>query len=195
MTIDEAKKIIDDFHNSITDLRPDSIVQSIEDLPCTSGRIKYAHFVYGEYLTQNFESKGKTFEESIAYLDKAFNVLKESYGIIDSFFVENSEQVNIKYREYLENLKRGMITEFSIPNPFGEIMPVMEFHNFLGESFFIKHKENIFNKNLLNTSAYHFLNKQLKEEKDIKKLIDLANTAKTRTVDFPGRKSNEESIK
>jgi len=53
MTPSEAEKIIEEFHNSITDLRPGEIVQSTDELPCTRARIKHAHFVYGEYIIKN----------------------------------------------------------------------------------------------------------------------------------------------
>jgi hypothetical protein len=41
MTPIEAKIIIEKYHLSIKDLRPNAIVQSSKELPCTSARIKY----------------------------------------------------------------------------------------------------------------------------------------------------------
>jgi len=50
MTPLDAENIIKMCHNSIKDLRPNFIVQPQSDLPYVKGRIKYAHFVYGEEL-------------------------------------------------------------------------------------------------------------------------------------------------
>ena len=53
MTPIEAEKIIGDFHKSIKDSRPNGIIQFNKELPYTSAKIKYAHFVYGEELVKS----------------------------------------------------------------------------------------------------------------------------------------------
>ena len=183
MTLTEAEKIIDKFHKSINDLRPDTIVQSKKELPYTSARIKYAHFVYGEELVKRVQITEKILQE-----------IQESYGIIDSLFSEDPEPINIKYREYLEGLRDGIITDFRMPNPFGECEPALEFHNFLGECWFLEHHANLFIDNPLGAFIYETVRNKATKEKDIKLLIEIANTAKTRSVDFPDKKTNEESI-
>ena len=93
MTSIEAEKIIEKFHQAIKDLRPNAVAQSSKELPYTSARIKYAHFVYGEGLIKNFSLS----EENLQWI-------MESYGIIDAFFIEDPEPINVKYKEYLERL-------------------------------------------------------------------------------------------
>ena len=195
MTIEEAKNIIERFHNSIKDLRPNTIVQSSNELPYTYSRIKYAHFINAEYLVKDgFYIKGKTPEEMLENFNKNYTELMESYGIINSFFLEDPEPINSKYREYLEGLKNGIITDFRMPNPFGEINPVNEIHNFIGECWFLEHHSNVFNDAPLGAFMYDGLRNKAIKEKDVKLLIKITNTAKTRNVIFPSRKSNEESI-
>jgi ribosome biogenesis protein Nip4 len=111
MTVNEAEKIIEKFHQSIRDLRPDAIVQSNKALPYTSATIKYAHFVYGEDLIKNFvKISGKTPEELEIFFSKKYNELMESYGIIDSLFREDSEDINTKYKEFLKCLKKALLS-------------------------------------------------------------------------------------
>jgi len=92
MTHTEAKEIIEKFHQSIRDLRPDAIVQSTKELPYTSARIKYAHFVYGEhFIKDGFYAEAKTKEtkeEMLKSFEKKYQELMESYGLIDSLFNE-----------------------------------------------------------------------------------------------------------
>jgi hypothetical protein len=179
----EAKKIIDDFHKAIKDLRPEAIVQSNEDLPYGSGKIKFAHFVYGEELVKRAKITEEILQE-----------LHESYGLINSFFNEESDAINTKYREYLEGLESGIITDFRMPNPFGECESVMEYYNFLGETWFYEYRTQLLSNNLLGAFAYDGLRNTATVEKDIKTLIGLVNSAKTRKVIFPGKKTNEESV-
>jgi len=183
MTPIEAEKIIEKFHKSINDLRPNAIVQSSKELPWTSSRIKYAHFVYGEELIKN-----------VKITEEILQKMLESYGIIDSFFSEDPEPINVKYEEYVVGLKNGIITDFRLPNPFGECEPVNEFHNFLGECWFLEHHTNLFKNSPLGAFIYDGVRNKAIKEKDIKLLIEIMNTAKTRSVVFPGRKTNEESM-
>ncbi|MDE2227218.1 MAG: hypothetical protein KGJ89_04660, partial [Patescibacteria group bacterium] len=100
MTPIEAEKIIETFHQSIMDLRPNAIVQSAKELPYTSARIKFAHFIYGEHLIKNgFYIEGKTPEETSQLFEKKYQELMESYGLIDSLFSEEPEPINIEYRK------------------------------------------------------------------------------------------------
>src|SRR3989344_1998741 len=125
MTFDEARTILTDYWGIFKDLRPKEIVQSNKVLKCTSARIKFAHFVFGEHLVKTDQ------------LDKViFKVLMESYGLIKSLFSERAEEINQSYREHLEGLKNEFITEFRIPNPFGECAEVNEYFNFIGECLF-----------------------------------------------------------
>ncbi len=183
MTTAEAERIIKQFHNSIEDLRPIAVVQPKEKLPHTPAKIKYAHFIYGEELIKTAKIAERILQE-----------IMESYGIIDSFFREDHEKINIKYKEYLNGLKNGIITDFHMPNPFGEIAPVNEFHNFLGELWFNEHNTDLFTGNALGAFIYDELRNKATKEKNLKLLIDIVNTSLTRAVDFPGKKSNAESI-
>jgi hypothetical protein len=195
MTVNEAEKIIEKFHQSIRDLRPDAIVQSNKALPYTSATIKYAHFVYGEDLIKNFvKISGKTPEELEIFFSKKYNELMESYGIIDSLFREDSEDINTKYKEFLKCLKKGVISNFRIPNPFGECEPVNEYRNFIGENWFLAHHTNLFNdKSPLGAFVCDALRKKAINENNVKLLIEITNTALTRSVDFPGKKDNDNS--
>ncbi len=183
MTLDEARKIIDDFHNSIKDLRPIAIVQSSKELPYTSARIKYAHFIYGEELVKQTK-----------ITEGVLQNIQESYGIIDSFFSEDWELINIKYREYLDGLRNGIITDFRMPNPFGECESVLEFHNFLGECWFLKHHTDLFTGNALGAFIYDGVRNKATSEKGVESLIEIVNTSLTRSVHYPRKKSKAESV-
>jgi hypothetical protein len=183
MTPIEAKKIIENYHKSIKDMRPDAIVQSSNNLPYVPGRIKYAHFVYGEELIKLVKITEEILQEML-----------ESYGIINSFFHEDPEPINIKYREYLEGLRNGVITDFRMPNPFGECEPVNEFYNFLGECWFREHHTDLLSGNALGAFIYDGVRDKATKEKDIKTLIEIVNTSLTRAVRYPGKKSNAESV-
>ena len=183
MTPIEAKIIIDNFHKSIKDLRPNAIVQSSKELPYTYARIKYAHFVYGEEIVKHAKITEEILQEML-----------ESYGIIESFFSEDPEPINTRYREYLEGLRNGRITDFRMPNPFGECKPVNEYHNFLGECWFYGYHTDLFTGNALGAFIYDGVRNKATKEKDIKELIKIVNTSLTRAVRYPGKKSNAESI-
>ena len=188
MTSDEAKKIIEKFHQSVKDLRPDAIVQDSKNIPYTSARIKYAHFICGEDLIENIIQTKKEPEEISKFFEKKHQELMESYGIIDSLFSEDAEPINKKYIEYIKGLGNGIITDFRMPNPFGEIEPVNEFHNFLGECWFIKHHTSIFNDAPLGAFIYNGARNKATQEKDIKTLKEIAETDITRAVYYPGKK-------
>ena len=183
MTSIEAEKIIENFHKSIKDLRPNAIVQSSKELPYTYARIKYAHFVYGEETVKHVKITEEILQEML-----------ESYGIINSFFSEDPEPINTRYREYLEGLRNGIITDFRMPNPFGECRPVNEYHNFLGEYWFHEYHTDLFTGNALGAFIYEGVRNKATKEKDIKLLIEIVNTSLTRAVRYPGKKSNAESV-
>lgn len=195
MTPLQAEEILNNYWRSIKDSRPNAIVQSSKELPYTSARIKFAHFIYGEHLiTGGFYIKGKSPEEMSKLFEKNYQKLMESYGLIDSLFSEDPDPINIEYKKYLEGLRSGIITNFRMPNPFGECEPVNEYHNFIGECWFSEHHTNLFVDSPLGAFIYDGIRNKAIKEKDIKLLIEIVNTSKTRNVIFPGRKTNEESI-
>ena len=195
MTSEESKIIIEKFHQSIRDLRPDAIVQSTKNLPYTSARIKFAHFVYGEYLVKDgLYTKGKSQEEILKSFEKSYQELMESYGLIDSLFNEEPEPINAAYKKYLEGLRNGTITDFRLPNPFGECEPVNEYHNFIGECWFLEHRTNLFSDNPLGAFIYEGVRNKAIKEQDIKTLIDIVNTGLTRSVDYPEKTNSNKFI-
>jgi hypothetical protein len=185
LTALEAEKILEDFRKTIKDLRPNSIVQSVKNLPYEKGKIKYAHFFYGEHIVK----------ENIITKEMGI-MLSESYGIVDSFFVEDPESINIKYREYIAGLKSGVITDFVMPNPFGECEPVLEFINFLNECLFKLGKGDMYTykDGPLHTFVYNAGQKAAHKEKDLKFCIELANSRLTRTLPILDQKSDKELI-
>ncbi|MCH7974145.1 MAG: hypothetical protein IH949_09715 [Bacteroidetes bacterium] len=188
MTSIEAEKIIENYHNSIKDLRPVSIVQPESDLPYVKGWIRYAHFVYGEELIkQNILSK------DIA------EMLIESYSLLDEYFVEEPKPVNEQYREFISGLKKGTIFDFYMPNPFGNTLQALEYLNFLGERLIKLDRDYILKDDkgediLLPAYIYKGLYDKALKEKDLNLCIEMVNTRLTRAVHFPGEKSNAESI-
>lgn len=198
MTHTEAKEIIEKFHQSIRDLRPDAIVQSTKELPCTSARIKYAHFVYGEhFIKDGFYAEAKTKEtkeEMLKSIEKKYQELMESYGLIDSLFNEEPEPINAEYKKYLAGLKNGIITDFRLPNPFGECEPVNEYHNFIGECWFLEHRTNLFSDAPLGAFIYEGVRTKATKEPDVKTLIEIVNTGLTRSVDCPGKTASNKLI-
>jgi hypothetical protein len=198
MTHTEAKEIIEKFHQSIRDLRPDAIVQSTKELPYTSARIKYAHFVYGEhFIKDGFYAEAKTKEtkeEMLKSFEKKYQELMESYGLIDSLFNEEPESINKEYKKYLEGLKNGIITDFRLPNPFGECEPVNEYRNFIGECWFLEHRTNLFSDAPLGAFIYEGVRIKATKEQDIKTLIEIVNTGLTRSVDYPGKTASNKFI-
>lgn len=96
MTPIEAEKIINDYWKSIKDIG-EFIKQPISDLPCSPGKIRYAHFIYGEELV-----KRDLLTWEIA--DK----LAMSYSDIHDRFVEDPTPMNKKHKKYIEKLKEGV---------------------------------------------------------------------------------------
>ncbi len=121
MTPLHAKKIINNDIKSIKDLRPHAIVQPISELPCSAGMIRYAYFVYGEYLVNEGH-----------LTKKVMNNLVTSYSHIHTYFVEDPELINDKYRKFMsdggkvkgENDFR--LSDIETPGEWG-----MEYSNFL----------------------------------------------------------------
>jgi hypothetical protein len=187
----EASEIIENFHKSIKDLRPNAIVQPTSDLPTVSGRIKYAHFVWGEELI-----RVDMMTKEIAYW------LMESYGIIDSFFVEDPDPINAKYIEFLALLKKGLITDFRLLNPFGEIIPVVEFYDFIGEALVRARKDVSLepdkdskgNKMALGAFIYEAYYNKAQKDKNVQSLIELVNSRHTRNLLLPNEKSKDELV-
>lgn len=175
----EAAKTVQDYWNSISDLRPHSIFLSNRILPCTVGNLKYAHFVFSEALVIEGEMTSGMMK-----------AMMESYGLIESIFRENPEPDNVEYRKYISELKNGNITNFRHPNPFGESNAVAEFYNFICETIFKKEQRQIVDEHL-GSFVYEALTDKALAENDAKSLIDIVNTSLTRFVTFPDKKSND----
>jgi len=118
----------------------------------------------------------------------------ESYGIIDSFFVDDPDKINSDYREYLHGLRDNRDTGYLIPNPLGECRLVNEFHNFISECWFLEYRTNLFTDSPLGAFIYEAVRNKAIKEKDISLLIQITNVAKTREVIFPGRRTTEDSV-
>ena len=108
----------------------------------------------------------------------------ESFGLLDSYFVEEPDSTNAKYRDHIAGLKQGVITDFRLPNPFGETGPVNEYHNFIGQCFHdcglgqMQHAA-------LGTYIYKVVCDNAHAEKDWKKLLELADSPITRAIKLP----------
>lgn len=123
MSPKEAHEIITDYSRSIKNLRPNAIVQSVFELPHSPGKIMYAHFLYAEYLVK----------ENLL-TNEIGDSLISSYAYLHSHFVENDDEVNLHYRNFLNGLNEGKIdhgfklSEYSISPE-----RTMEFNNFLAD--------------------------------------------------------------
>lgn len=170
MTPLEAEAILKEYIATIKDLRPNGIVQSTNALKRTTGLIKYAHFVYGEHVV-----KEKILDDDL------LQVLTESFGFIHIHFVENPENINLNYREYISALGKGVITDFVLPNPFGEPLAVLEFFNFIGECMA---RNRLGDLEHVTLGAYIFegVRRKATEDKDINTLRKLTSTAITRAI-------------
>lgn len=133
MTPSEAKTIINDYVRLIKKIDDlNGIVISIDELPYSVGKIKYAHFVYAEELIKQNQ------------LTKIIgDQLIETYGYINKFFVENPEDINLEYRKYLSDLDKKIISN----NPHVILAEIalannIEFNNFLAEceTYYLKEK-------------------------------------------------------
>lgn len=124
MTHLEAENIIIAYSKAIkTNLRPDAIVQSIDELPCSPAKIKYAHFFYAEYLV-----KEKILTKELG------DSLISSYACIDTIFVEEPEPINKRYRDYLKELDKGIIlNDFNLSAYTASPEREIEFNNFLAD--------------------------------------------------------------
>ncbi|MBU2036615.1 hypothetical protein KJ866_00165 [Patescibacteria group bacterium] len=100
MTPIEAEEIINKYWKSYKDIGPYSIVQPISDLPCSPGKIRYAHLVYGEELI-----KRGLIPWGIS------RKLSSSYQEIHSRFVDDPESINDQHKKYVENLEKGVLDE------------------------------------------------------------------------------------
>ena len=164
MTQEKAIEIIKQYNSSIIDLRPNGIVQPNTILKYSGGMVKYAHFVYIQGV---IEAENLTDELAKAFI--------QSYAQIDSLFVDPSdvERINLQYREYISSLKSGIIPDFKIPNYGGELHASNEFYEFINEYLWGLGKEKL---NIKTNRALfiYFLENELREEKDVKKLLELA---------------------
>lgn len=96
MTPIEAEEIINKFWKSFKKLDgTKEIVQSISDLPCNQGTIKYALFVYGAELMRR-----NILPEEIG------SKLSQAYADVDRLFDEEPDAINTEQRKYIDGLKR-----------------------------------------------------------------------------------------
>ena len=123
-TPDLAEEIINEYWKSFRDIaRSDEIVQSVNDLPYSRARIKYAHLFYVETLIAN-----SLFNKKIG------DQLLDSYADINRRFVEEAETINKDWREYRDIVSKKGLAD----NPMGNIFKralndEIEFNNFLAE--------------------------------------------------------------
>jgi len=174
MTTEKAIEIIEIYHNSIKDLRPEAIVQSNGVLRYSSGMIKYAHFVF---VSGVIEAGNLTDETAKMYM--------ESYALIDSLFVDpdDVESINLQYREYVLGLKNGIITDFQLPNYGGELNASMEFEEFMNEYLWRLGKPKI-TENSNRAFMINYMTKKYKAEKDTNSLLQLVNEGR---IFFPNK--------
>jgi len=92
MTPEQAEKIIDSYVAAILKIKEKNMVQPLSDLPCSPGKIRYAHFVYAESLIR----EGRLTEE-------IGGALEHSYGILNSSFVEDADKINEAFKQYENN--------------------------------------------------------------------------------------------
>lgn len=125
MTPTEAEKIINDYWKSFKNL-PISIMQPISDLPYSPGKIRYAHFIYGEeLLKQDFLTRDIS------------NKLSSSYADIHDKFVEDPKPINEQFKKYIKNLKNGIIDKnyqsLNIKRLEEKLSWEIEYNNFLAD--------------------------------------------------------------
>jgi hypothetical protein len=168
--LDLAKKIIGAYRAKIRDLRPDAIVQSDSVLGRAKATIKFAHFIYCEHLI-----------EQGVFDDNDFKTLLESYGLLESHFVDDPDSINTQYREFMVKLRSGTITGFRMPNPFGDPSAVNEFYNFIGDCF-VLHGLTGLTKEPLGAFIYEAVLTKARAENDIKVLREIAATPITRAL-------------
>lgn len=130
MTFDEADRLVDKFVEqfNIQDSNEANFdVYHINKLPCTSGKLRYAHFLLAECFIKN----GK--------LNKQMgDLLIKSYAYIARFLDEDQSEIdniNNQNTKYLNNLKSG---KFSTTQALGGVSTsilanTIEFNNFLEE--------------------------------------------------------------
>lgn len=124
MTSLEAEEVINMYWNSFKDISTtDEIVQPISDLPFSTGRIKYAHFAYVEGLIMN-----------LLFNRKIGDLIIDSYVDIRRRFADDPISLNTKWRQYRNNLNKGIVSENPI-SPLAEaaLEDEIEFNNFIAE--------------------------------------------------------------
>lgn len=130
MTFEEADVLIDNFVDQFK--IQDSIetylnVHQISELPCTSGRLRFAHFILAEHLIKNnklTKNMGDLLTKSYAYIARFIDEDKNKIG-----------EINKQNEAYWKNLKDG---EFQPRHVLDEINSrilenTIEFNNFLAD--------------------------------------------------------------
>lgn len=108
----------------VRQLRPGTIVMSQNELPCSPGRLRLAHLLYGEFLVEQ-----DLLTKSIG------DDLIRSYYQINSLFVEDPDAVNEKYRATIEALESGALLKDRVISHITEqtVKDEIEYNNFLAE--------------------------------------------------------------
>ena len=168
--LNTAKKIIEAYRAKIRDLRPEGIVQSDRVLGRAKATIKFAHYINCEHLI-----------EQRSFNNNDFQTLLESYGLLESHFVDDPDAINVQYRDYMANLRRGTITAFRMPNPFGDPTAVNEFYNFIGDCF-TRFGLSGLTREPLGAFIYDAVLNKARADKDLKLLREIAATPVTRSL-------------
>lgn len=125
MTPKEAEKIINSYWKSYKSLSIYA-VQPISDLPCSPGKIRYAHLVYGEELI-----KRGLMKESDA------RRIGSSYAEIHIRFVEKPKLINDKLKKYMKGLNKGVKSKkyhtFFLKRAHEALTLEIEYNNFLAD--------------------------------------------------------------
>ncbi len=119
----KAQEIVNKYIKSRKLLKPDCIVQLVSDLPCSPGKIRYAFLILGENAV-----KQGVLEWGVA------DRLATMYSQISTFYVEDPDPTNKKYKKYMKELKKGNITKnFKLTDIIAPVNMSIEYHNFLAD--------------------------------------------------------------
>jgi len=130
MTFEEADELIDNFvdkYNIQNVNGVDFTVYPITELPCSSGKLKYAHFLFAEYMIGEGE-----FTKSLG------DMLVKSYAYLARFLDEDDgkvSEINKENLTFLKKLNEGGLYSSLILNEVNSLIlqNTIEFNNFLAD--------------------------------------------------------------